>query len=183
MQKIGGNGKLLWSPTKSIIAGSISLLPSCPDWWCAFSSRQSEVFIVDLETTEKKTIFTTEKSGASVIGWSSDGQKVLFNPEWGDLKTGVWAVSIDGQTPPEFVNEYSFSSWSPDGSRIAIVDSIGESGAWYPVIDIMDLQTKQKERVFKSQIAMSNILMDKSIKHRTNSCVAVAIQKSIFEGA
>jgi Tol biopolymer transport system component len=157
-QNFGGNGKLLWSPIKSIIAGSISTFPSCPDWWCMFGNRQSEVFIVDLETNEKKTIFKTDKSSVSVVGWSSDGQKVLFKAEWGDFKPGVWAVDIDGKTPPEFVNEYSFSSWSPDGLKLAIVESIGSPGAWYPVIEIMNLQTNQKRQIFSGQAKMSHIL-------------------------
>lgn len=158
LSDIGGNTKLLWSPTQPIIAGSITTIPSCPDWWCAFGDRQSEIFIVDLESQTRKTIYKTDQGSVAAVGWSSDGKKVLFTPEWGDLEPGIWAVDIQGETSPELIAEHPFTSWSPDGSKLAFVGSIGKPGESYRVINVLDLRTKKEEQIFKGEEALSYIL-------------------------
>jgi len=153
LRNINGNGRFLWSPTEMMIIGSSTNFGPCPDWGC---SQESEIFLVDLETHKKKTIYKIDQYGFHIIGWSSDGKRILVSVEGeGVLATGIWSMDFEEPGPPEFITDRTLAAWSYDGTKMAVADFIDEPGGKYPVIDVVDLETGQKRQVFKASMPSS----------------------------
>ena len=94
-----------------------------------------ELWVMDANGDNQEQIATP--TGASEIAWSPDGKTIAFTSFREGESQGVWAVNADGTAPrplsPNCSVEgtcsgprgYADPSWSPDGSRLAIVSSIG----------------------------------------------------------
>jgi Tol biopolymer transport system component len=113
------------------------------------SSWASKIYVLEVSTGKVKKIMETDYGSVLAVSWSPDGDWILLaSQKGGDWPEGIWKISADGKTPPEFLANGYEASWSPDGKRIAVFTH-SEKNAYLDVnISIVDLETMQEEVVF-----------------------------------
>jgi Tol biopolymer transport system component len=104
---------LIWSPVDSD-----SILITAAD----VGFDDAKVFILDMETGEKRIIAETRRGVVMGDAWSPDGARVLlraFPETLGFEQGGLWIFTIDGNHLEFLAEGASRSAWSADGKAIA----------------------------------------------------------------
>ena len=150
---------LIWSPNGKYLAGLIRELPM-PDFCLGCGKPHSEIFIVDLDKKEKETVLWVKypDKDISTISWFPDGEQIAYTDESLGSKWGIRSISVDGTNDVQYMADNGYPLWNPNHPIIAMRGMIGVAGNWYPVINIIDLSTKEKELIFKGPEPISDIL-------------------------
>lgn len=106
------------------------------------------VYIIDVEKREP-VILTLTKTDIGQVGspaWSPKSDQIAFatnGSDWDPI--GIWLVNADDTGVPVFLEKGVSCTWSPDGERIAIADSVRSYRIY-----ILDTRTGGKQEVFRS---------------------------------
>jgi Tol biopolymer transport system component len=104
--------------------------------------RDENLYVYDLTTgTIQAALNEEEFSLVSRPGWSPDGKVTFSGFSVTQKKHGFWAVQIGSD--PEFITSKPGTSWSPDGSRLAVEGPRSES------IDLINLENETYQRIFR----------------------------------
>ncbi|GEM_PF-4482974 len=157
---------LIWSPDGNYLAGyeTVYPWPDCPvsPLFCIFAPEPySEVFLIDTTKWERKSIIRTEFYDRVIysISWYPDSKHIAYHSDnnqvgnWGEVRL----IDITGQSDMTFMEGSRYVVWSPNGTKLASIETEGVPGDWYPAIYIIDLSTNQKEQVFIAADPISQI--------------------------
>jgi tricorn protease len=132
--------------------------------WIAFTGEYDgnpDVYVISAEGGEPKRL-TFHPSNDIVLGWTPDGKNVLFRSDRYSAPPGrysqLYLVSPEGGTPKRLqVPRADLTSFSPDGNKIAYLETSQEfrtwkryRGGWSLPIGIFDLQTNSYEELPKT---------------------------------
>jgi len=132
--------------------------------WIAFTGEYDgnpDVYVISAEGGEPKRL-TFHPSNDIVLGWTPDGKNILFRSDRFSAPPGrftkLFLVSPQGGTPkPLPVPRGDLTSFSPDGTRIAYIETSQEfrtwkryRGGWSLPIAIYDLQKNSYEELPKT---------------------------------
>lgn len=132
--------------------------------WIAFTASYDgnpDVYVIPSEGGEPKRL-TFHPSNDIVLGWSPDGKNVLFRSDRAVAPpartTRLYLVSIQGgPAKPLPVPRGDLTSFSPDGNKIAYIETSQENrtwkryrGGWNLPIAIYDLKKNSYEELPKS---------------------------------
>ena len=132
--------------------------------WIAFTASYDgnpDVYIIPAEGGEPKRL-TFHPAADIVLGWSPDGKNVLFRSDRAvappSRTTRLYLVSTQGGMPQVLpVPRGDLTSFSPDGSKIAYIETSQENrtwkryrGGWSLPIAIYDLKKNTYEELPKS---------------------------------
>ncbi len=132
--------------------------------WIAFTASYDgnpDVYIIPAEGGEPKRL-TFHPSADIVLGWSPDGRNILFRSDRAvappSRTTRLYMVSTQGGLPQVLpVPRGDLTSFSPDGSKIAYIETSQENrtwkryrGGWSLPIAIYDLKKNTYEELPKS---------------------------------
>ena len=132
--------------------------------WIAFTASYDgnpDVYIIPAEGGEPKRL-TFHPATDIVLGWSPDGKNVLFRSDRAvappSRTTRLYLVSTQGGLPQVLpVPRGDLTSFSPDGTKIAYIESSQENrtwkryrGGWSLPIAIYDLKKNTYEELPKS---------------------------------
>lgn len=103
---------IAWSPTEEnkiiVTAGDVGM-------------GRAQVYILDLNTKNKKVLVNVDYGDIVASTWSPDGKYVLLVAREGSVGSGaggVWKLDVENNSLEHLVDAGS-SSWSPDGKLIA----------------------------------------------------------------
>jgi tricorn protease len=132
--------------------------------WIAFTGEYDgnpDVYVISAEGGEPKRL-TFHPSNDIVLGWTPDGKNILFRSDRFSTSLGrntrLFLVSPQGGTPqPLPVPRGDLTSFSPDGTKIAYLETSQEfrtwkryRGGWSLAISIYDLKKNTYEELPKS---------------------------------
>src|ERR1043166_3119382 len=132
--------------------------------WVAFTASYDgnpDVYVISAEGGEPRRL-TYHPSNDIVLGWSPDGKNVLFRSDRSVAPpartTRLYLVSSQGGFPkPLPVPRGDLTSFSPDGTKIAYIETSQENrtwkryrGGWNLPIAIYDLKKNSYEELPKS---------------------------------
>ncbi len=132
--------------------------------WIAFTGEYDgnpDVYVISAEGGEPKRL-TFHPSNDIVLGWTPDGKNILFRSDRFSTSLGrntrLFLVSPQGGTPqPLPVPRGDLTSFSPDGTKIAYLETSQEfrtwkryRGGWSLAIGIYDLKKNTYEELPKS---------------------------------
>jgi len=86
----------------------------------AYQARESQIFILDLETNEKTQLTDIKSNNSSPI-WSPDGTQIVFETNR-DGNFEIYVMNADGSNSRNITNHSAKdwgAAWSPDGKWIA----------------------------------------------------------------
>src|SRR5258708_816533 len=132
--------------------------------WIAFTASYDgnpDVYVIPAEGGEPRRL-TFHPSADIVLGWSPDGKNVLFRSDRAvappSRTTRLYLVSTEGGLPRVLpVPRGDLTSFSPDGTKIAYIETAQENrtwkryrGGWNLPIAIYDLKKNTYEELPKS---------------------------------
>jgi tricorn protease len=133
--------------------------------WIAFTGEYDgnpDVYVISAEGGEPKRL-TFHPSNDIVLGWTPDGKNILFRSDRYSAPPGrftkLFLVSPQGGTPKMLpVPRGDLTSFSPDGTKIAYIETAQEfrtwkryHGGWNLPIAIYDLKNNTYEELPKSK--------------------------------
>jgi len=134
-----------WSPTGSKVA------------FVGYPS-QTEINIYVLDVASENTIPILpprEQYPVSNPQWSPDATRIVYSGNSTTLhKAGIWSVEVDSK--PEYIAPGYEASWSPDGSKLAVLDSSASGDQ----IKIIDMRTEASKTIFTIQSKPPQALKD-----------------------
>lgn len=91
-----------------------------------------KLFIMDVNNGFTRQLVDLPVTSACCLTWSPDGETLAFLIYGEDYGSKIYLVNADGSharplTPQQREENQSTPAWSPDGSQIAFLTSIGES--------------------------------------------------------
>lgn len=112
----------------------------------------TEVYILDIESMEKKVLISAERGGVWGTTWLPGGKSivVVVNEDNKDFtQAGYWAVSIsDGSR--EFLRKSGEPFWSPDGDMAALYTlRLGSSKEKTEVL-LLEVKTNKEETILSN---------------------------------
>jgi tricorn protease len=132
--------------------------------WIAFTGEYDgnpDVYVISAEGGEPKRL-TFHPSNDIVLGWTPDGKYILFRSDRYSAPPGrytkLFLISPQGGTPKMLqVPRADLTSFSPDGNKIAYLETSQEfrtwkryRGGWSLPIGIFDLKTNSYEELPKT---------------------------------
>jgi tricorn protease len=132
--------------------------------WIAFTGEYDgnpDVYVISAEGGEPKRL-TFHPGNDLVLGWTPDGKNILFRSDRFSAPPGrytkLFLVSPQGGPAKALqVPRASLTSFSPDGSKIAYLETSQEfrtwkryRGGWSPAIGIFDLKKNSYEELPKT---------------------------------
>ncbi len=97
-------------------------------YWCLADGNRLQVKALDQGATPR-VLGSDARVARQPSGFTADGKAVLFD-RYGDTKSDIMVVPVDGSAPPRAIAEDPFTQWgpvmSPDGRWVAFVSN--ESG-------------------------------------------------------
>jgi tricorn protease len=133
--------------------------------WIAFTGEYDgnpDVYVIPADGGEPKRL-TFHPSNDIVLGWTPDGRNILFRSDRFAAPPGrytqLFLVSPEGGTPKKLqVPRADLTSFSPDGTKIAYLETSQEfrtwkryRGGWSLPIAIFDMKTNSYEELPKTQ--------------------------------
>ena len=133
--------------------------------WIAFTGEYDgnpDVYVISAEGGEPKRL-TFHPSNDIVLGWTPDGKNILFRSDRFSAPPGrftkLFLVSPQGGMPKQLpVPRGDLTSFSPDGTKIAYIETAQEfrtwkryHGGWNLQIAIYDLKNNTYEELPKSK--------------------------------
>jgi Tol biopolymer transport system component len=92
----------------------------------SWRDSDSDIDLVNLDGSNRRSVFDSGGYGSFRPTWSPDGQRILFSVgTYVDFNLGLWIVNADGSGARQFGGgdfcDAESPAWSPDGSEIAFV--------------------------------------------------------------
>jgi Tol biopolymer transport system component len=144
---------LIWSPDGKYLAGLIRDIPMPDCYFCGES--YSEIFIVDAKTWEKHTLSKTKfhEKDVWIITWLPNSKRIAYVPsiQYAGEESKIWSIDIYGQNNAPIIQEDASPAWSPDGSKIALLEKQRISGNSISLLYILDSSTQKKQLLYKSE--------------------------------
>lgn len=114
-----------------------------------YIASTSKIYLLDLENSETVILYETNRS-AVAKDWTPDGQLItaFIDTKDGD---GIWNIDPTNEKPPVFITTGHEASWSPDGTKLAVLDH----SPWIPSgentekLRIIDIQSKKEDIIFE----------------------------------
>ncbi len=127
----------LWDPTGKKIVINNYAVPT------------SKIYLLDLDNGEAFLLYANNGS-AGATDWTPDGRFItaFIDTKDGD---GIWNLDPNNNKPPEFITTGHEAAWSPDGTRLAVLDH----SPWIPSSEyteklrIIDVQNRNEETPFE----------------------------------
>jgi Tol biopolymer transport system component len=113
-----------------------------------FEEAQVALAVVDADGRGYRKLYD-EAEGALDLGWSPDGNQVLFGRwESMDGPGHLWVVGADGTGARQLaLNAGSTATWSPDGTAVAYADEGDAEGLW-----LMTLATGKRRQLVENTV-------------------------------
>ena len=149
-----GNG-LIWSPNGKYIAGIVQKY-GYPDFCFLCGSPHAEIFIIDVAKMEKQIILESNSDHPvnfdPPISWFPDSEHLSFmRGQYIDNNRKIWLTDLAGKDIHKFMNEVGDPVWSPDGSKVALLEKRNDSGNWMSFLYVLDLSTQEKRLIRESE--------------------------------
>jgi len=150
----------VWSPDGDQIA-----FTRCIN--CEFGGLNSEIFIIDLDTTEgiKETRLTHNIYPDHISDWSPDGQKILFYSNYSLDSTfdryGDWyTMNVDGTDkqrilPSDSTFGSNWARYSPDGQYIALIEGMSNNEIYIMNADGSDIKRITNNNISEKFVSWS----------------------------
>lgn len=108
-----------------------------------------DLFLMDADGSNQTNI-TNSPYNDGLFGrcWSPNGQKIAFQALVGD-RSDIYSINLDGTglinltNTPDQEPEYSYPSWSPDGTKMVL----SKNYAFYPDLYVLDLASGEMEQL------------------------------------
>lgn len=126
-----GNG-LIWSPTGKYIAGFVNKYPY-PDFCLGCGRPFAEIFIFDPAKGEKRTVLRSDDPDefADPISWLPDGEHIAYmTGDYISYDREIWSTNLNSKNKSQFMQESGDPIWSPDGSKIILLEKRPILGDW-----------------------------------------------------
>jgi tricorn protease len=133
--------------------------------WIAFSSARygsTDVFVMPAEGGPARRL-TFHSAGDTVVGWSRDSQRVIFNSSRGLLYPGIpnlYEVPVDGGLEQPLPTDWGYwGSYSPDGQKFAYNRHPAPwsrkhyRGSYSGDLWLLDVANKSSKRILDSDLA------------------------------
>ncbi len=101
--KFGGIPFAIWSPDSSTIAYDAYSIPEVKD--TMFNGRN--IFLIDANTGEERTLFPDGSTGNLDLSWSPDGAQIAFVSDRSGAAE-VWVIGKDGKNPRQLTQEETY---------------------------------------------------------------------------
>jgi Tol biopolymer transport system component len=138
-------GSIAWSPQGN------KLLVTAGD----FGIGRVEVYILDIETGEKKILFKTNYGNVVASVWSPDGTHILMTAHDHTIQSGasgLWMMNLENGTL-EYFSDSGMAAWSPDGKTIASLSGEDINTASPKIfINLIDIAQKKATKVYENQL-------------------------------
>ncbi|GAB4449729.1 MAG: hypothetical protein OHK0041_11160 [Anaerolineales bacterium] len=132
----GSNFDPLWDPIGNRIVVNNYIAPT------------SKIYLLDLENSGTVILYETNSS-AVAKDWTPDGQLItaFIDTKDGD---GIWNIDPTNEKPPVFITTGHEASWSPDGTKLAVLDHSPwlSSEENIEKLRIIDIQSKKEDVIF-----------------------------------
>ena len=126
-----------------------------------------QVSLFDTREGEARRL-TDGKSRHIAPRWSSDGKFLAFS---GNARNGkdmdLYVIEPDAQAPPrrfkDVPGNWAVSDWSPDGKKVAAVETISANETYVPVVDVLPgaTETLTPRREGKETVAFGEVRWSK----------------------
>ena len=107
-----------------------------PDSKLAFL-KSGKIWTIDLENGLEPSPLFDIKGTVNSMEYSPDGKSIAFTVNRGGHQ--LIGIYRDADTPIQFISpsfhRYSQPKWSPDGSKIAFIKTLGGTGAAFPLLE------------------------------------------------
>lgn len=137
-----------WSPTANRILYSQA------------GNNRIQVIACAPDGNEKK-ILAEVKGKYLVADWSPDGQWIgyLIESAESEKTDGLWKVKADGSGRQQLLNseEIDLFRWSPDGSKLALIERKIEKKDTTYVLSVLDSIGKNKQEIIRKKKAVTDV--------------------------